>query len=151
MSLHSDIKNQIKEAMLGRDTIRLSVVRGLVASFTNELVAKSRKPTEELSDADVITVLKRLAKQRKDSVEQFRKGGREDLAKAEESELKILEEFLPMQMSEKEIRKIAEMVKMKLAIVDKSKMGQFIGAVMKETSGRADGTMVKSVVEKLFS
>jgi len=149
MTIVQKITNGIKTAMLAKDAVRLNTLRLVKAAFITEAIAL-KKP-DAISDEEAFTVIKRLAKQRKDSVEQFRKGGREDLAKAEESELKILEEFLPMQMSEKEIRKIAEMVKMKLAIVDKSKMGQFIGAVMKETSGRADGTMVKSVVEKLFS
>ena len=66
-------------------------------------------------------------------------------------ELKILESYLPAQMSEDEIRKIAEAVREKLGIIDKSKLGQFIGAVMRETKGRADGGMVKRIVESLFA
>ena|SRR3989338_3248337 len=149
MTIVQKITDGIKTAMLGKDAVRRNTLRLVKAAFVTEAIAL-KKP-DAISDEDAFTVIKRLAKQRKDSVEQFRKGGREDLAKAEESELEILEEFLPTQMSEDEIRKIAQAVKMRIGIVEKSKMGQLIGTVMKETSGRADGAMVKSAVEKLFS
>ena len=150
MSLHSDIKNQIKEAMLGRDTIRLSVVRGLVASFTNELVAKSRKPTEELSDEEAIGVIRRAVKQRKDSIEQFKAGNRNDLVEAESAELSILKKSLPQMMSKDEIKKIVEKNRYVMGISDKSKKGQIVGMLMKELKGKADGADVKEVVDELF-
>ena len=150
MSLHSDIKNQIKEAMLGRDTIRLSVVRGLVASFTNELVAKSRKPTEELSDEEAIGVIRRAVKQRKDSIEQFKAGNRNDLVEAESAELSILKKYLPQIMSKDEIKKIVEKNRYVMGISDKSKKGQIVGMLMKELKGKADGADVKEVVDELF-
>src|SRR3989344_3512280 len=90
MSLQNDIKGQIKEAMLAKDQVRLLVVRGLVAAFTNELVAKSRKPTEELSDEEALAVIRRSVKQRKDSIGQFKAGGRQDLVDAESAELSVL-------------------------------------------------------------
>ena len=89
--LHEQIKNEIKQAMMAKDQLKLSVVRGISAAFTNELVAKKRKPDEVLSDEDALAVITRQAKQRKDSIEQFRAGGREDLASKEEAELKIIE------------------------------------------------------------
>lgn len=150
MSLHTAIKGQIKEAMLKRETVRLGVVRGLVASFTNELVAKGRKPTEELSDEETLSVICRSVKQRKDSIEQFRKGGREDLALSEETELAILETYLPKMMSRDEIKKIAAAKKAALGIIDKSKLGQFVGILMKELKGKADGSDVKAVAEELL-
>src|SRR3989339_1651152 len=84
MSLHEQIKNEIKEAMKARDEIRLATVRSVSAAMTNELVAKRMKPDEMLSDEEVLAVIKRLVKQRQDSIEQFRAGNREDLASAEE-------------------------------------------------------------------
>ena len=137
-------------ALLSKDSVRLSVLRGLMASFTNELVATKRKPQEELPDEEVIAVIRRSVKQRKDSIDQFRKGGREDLAAAEESELKILETFLPRMMSKEEVKKKAIEVKERLGIADKSKIGQLIGATMKELKGMADGADVKEVMESLF-
>jgi len=148
--LHKQIKEGIKIALLSKDSIRLSVLRGLLAAFTNELVATKRKPQEELSDEEVIAVIKRTVKQRKDSIDQFRKGGREDLASSEESELKILETFLPKMMSKEDVKKKAIEVKEKLGITDKSKIGQLTGATMKELKGMADGTDVKEAVESLF-
>lgn len=148
--LQKQIKEQVKMALLSKDSVRLSVLRGLLASFTNELVATKRKPQDELSDEEVIAVIRKSVKQRKDSIDQFRKGGREDLATAEEAELQILEAYLPKMMSKDDIKKKALEVKEKLGITDKSKIGQLIGATMKELNGLADGTDVKEVVESLF-
>jgi uncharacterized protein YqeY len=151
MSLHKDIHAQIKTAMIAKDTVRLTVLRGLVSAFTNELVAKGKKPQDELADKDAITVIKRAVKQRKDSIDQFTKGGRSDLVTNEEAELKILETFLPQSMSKDDIKKIAEAKKIELGITDKAGMGKFMGAVMKELKGQADGNDVKEVVESLFN
>jgi len=151
MSIQQDIKNQIKEAMRAKNELRLSVVRGVLAALTNELVAQKRKPSEELGDDDALTVIKRLAKQRKDSIEQFRAGGREDLANREESELKILDNYLPTMMNREEIEKIAEIKKAELGLGDKSQAGQLMAAMMKELKGQADGADVKAVIDKLLS
>lgn len=148
--LYKQIKEGVKIALLSKDAVRLSVLRGLIASFTNELVATKRKPQDELSDSEVIAVIRRAVKQRKDSIDQFKKGGREELAQAEEDELKILETFLPKMMSKEDVKKKVEEVKTKLGITDKSKIGQLIGATMKELNGLADGTDVKEAAESLF-
>lgn len=136
--------------MLAKEAVRLTVLRGLLTAFTNELVATKRKPQDELSDVEIIAVIRRAVKQRKDSIDQFKKGGREDLAESEEAELKILETYLPKMMSKDEVKKKSEEIKAKLGIVDKSKIGQLIGATMKELNGLADGTDVKEAVESLF-
>jgi len=151
MTLHQKIKEQVKEAMLAKDTVRLMVVRGLSAAFVNELVAKKRKPTEELKDDEALAVIKRVVKQHKDSIEQFEKGGRKDLVKEEEAELKILETYLPKMLDEKEVKKIAEAVKNKMDFSNKSKIGIFVGAVMKECKGLADGSTVKKIAEELLT
>jgi len=148
--LHKQIKEGIKIAMLAKDTVRLTVLRGLLTAFTNELVATKRKPQEELSDEEIITVIRRAVKQRKDSIDQFRKGGREELASAEELELKILETFLPRMMGREDVKKKVVEMKEKLGIADKSKIGQLIGATMKELNGTADGADVKEAAESLF-
>jgi uncharacterized protein YqeY len=148
--LHEKIKEDIREATKRREELRMNVLRGVSAAFTNELVAKRRKPDESLSDEDALAVIARLAKQRKDSIEQFKKGGREDLAKQEEAELVILSDFLPAQMSRAEIETFAKKKKEELDIADKAKAGQFMGIVMKELKGKADGGVVKEVIESLF-
>ena len=101
--LHEQIKNKIKEAMLAKDVVLLETLRSMVASFTNELISKNRKPTEFLTDEEVLAVITRLSKQRKDSIEQYRKGNREDLVKEEEAQLTILETYLPKLMNKNEI------------------------------------------------
>ena len=137
-------------AMKARDTLRVLTLRGALAAFTNYLVEKGRKPTEEVSDEDALAVIRRGVKRRKDSIEQFRKGSREDLATKEEAEMKILESYLPAQMPREQVEAVAKQLKEKLGFSDKAKMGQFIGMVMKETKGAADASIVKSVVESLL-
>lgn len=147
-TMHQTIKNQIIDAMRAKDTLRLEVLRGLQALFSNELIAKKSSDVL-LDDESALALIKRSVKQRKDSIEQFEKGGRSDLAEKEKAELKILEAFLPATMSRDEIRKIVE-VKMKEAgTIDKAKLGQFIGMMMKELKGKADGADVKAVVEEM--
>ena len=133
--------------MLARDAVRLGVVRGLVAAFTNELVTKKRKPDEELSDEDVLSVISRQVKQRKDSIEQFEKGNRADLVDAEKAELLILEKYLPTQMSEEEIIAFVQ----SKPKPDVSIKNQFMGGIMKELKGKADGMLVKKAIDSLFS
>lgn len=150
MTLHEQIKGEIKEAMLAKDAVRLSVVRNIVAAFTNELVATKKMPQDLLDDENALKVIKRLVNQRKDSIAQFTAGNRPELAASEQAELAILEKYLPAQMSREEIRKVAIAKKEALGF-DKSKAGQLTGAIMKELAGKADGGDVKAVVDELFA
>jgi uncharacterized protein YqeY len=150
MLLHEQIKNNIKEAMKARDTVRLEVMRGLVTAFTNELVATGKTPQDFLSDEDVIKVITRASKQRKDSIEQFTKGNRMDLVEGEAAQLKIIEEFLPRLMEEKDIEEIVKVKISELAVKDPTKKGMFMASVMKDLKGKADGALVKEVVDRLF-
>ncbi|MCX6752087.1 MAG: GatB/YqeY domain-containing protein [Candidatus Nomurabacteria bacterium] len=150
MSLYEQVKNGIKEAMLAHDALRLKAFRAMSSAFTNELVAKNRKPQEMLTDAEAIAVITRLAKQRKDSIEQFKKGNREDLVKEEQAELTILETYLPKMMDKNEVIKIARAKKEELKITDATKKGMLMSALMKDLKGKADGALVKEVVESLF-
>ena len=150
MSIHAQIKDEVKKAMLARDALRTAVCRSISAAFTNELVAKSRKPQEELRDDEALAVIKRLVKQHKDSIDQFTKGGRQDLVAEEQAELRVLETFLPPSMPREEIERVAKAKKAELNITDKAKMGMLIGAISKELKGQADGAEIKTVVESLF-
>ena len=138
------------EAMKAKDTVRLNVVRGLISAFTNELVAKKRKPDEELSDDDALSVISRAVKQRKDSIEQFEKGGRQDLADAEKAELAILETYLPAQMSREEVEVYVKTKHAELGM-SKEQKGQFMGIIMKDLKGKVDGGVVKDVVDSLLN
>lgn len=150
MSLIEQINTELKEAMKSKDQDKLLVLRGLKSAFTNELVASGKTPQDEVADDIAMTVIKRSAKQRKDAAEQFKAGGREDLAEKEEAELKVLESYLPQMMSKEEIQKIAEAKKAEMGIEDKSQIGMFMGALMKDLNGQADGSDVKEVVNGLF-
>ena len=133
--MQNKIKNDIKEAMRARDALRLDTLRGLSIGATS------------LSDDEVIAVIRRATKQRRDSIEQFEKGGRKDLADKEKAELAILESYLPKLMNRDEIEKF---IKGKIAggmTLDKAKIGQFMGAIMKELKGKADGADVKQEIE----
>ena len=137
------------EAMKAKDAVRLSVIRGLLSSFTNEAVAKKRKPDEELSDEESLLVISRAVKQRKDSIEQFEKGGRTDLAEAEKSELVILETYMPAQMSRDEVMKFVSS-KLEGKTLDPNAKGKIMGEIMREMKGKADGTVVKEAIDSLF-
>lgn len=145
----AQIKADMVAAMKAREQLKLDTLRGAISAFTNELVAKGRKPTEALTDDEALTVLKRLGKQRKDSIDQFTKGNRPELAAKEAEELKIIEIYLPQMVSREEIEKVAR-AKMAEMQVDKAGMGKLMGAVLKEFAGRADGADVKDVVTSLF-
>ncbi len=148
--IQDEIKSKIKEAMVARDSVRLDVLRGMSAAFTNELVAKGRKPQDVLPDEEAMAVIMRLSKQRKDSIEQFTKGGREDLVAEEKAQLAIIETFLPTMMGEDEVTTLVKNKKAEMGIVDATQKGLFMSAVMKDLKGRADGSLVKKVVDSLF-
>lgn len=146
--MQEKIKANLKAAMMAKEADKVLVLRSISAAFTNELVSQGRPPQEPLSDDDCMKVIKRLAKQRKDSIEQFVAGGREDLAEGERKELAIIETLLPAQMSEADIE-AAVKAKLASAPIDAAKKGQFVGMMMKELGGNADGSLVKQVVDRL--
>jgi len=150
MTLHETLKASIPDALRAKDEVRLRTLRSLVTAMTNEVVAKKRKPDEFLTDDEAIAVLKRAANQRKDSIEQFTAGGREDLIAPEREELAVIETFLPAQMAREELETIARAKMNELGITEKKDIGRFMGAVMQEVKGRADGNDVKAVVEQLL-
>ena len=151
MSLHEKIKETLKAAMKEKNAPKLAAVRGLLAALTNEAVNLGHKPDEILPDPESLVVIKRAAKQRQDSIAQFSAGGRADLAASEQAELAFIETYLPTLMSRAEIKKIAAIKKQELGITNKSQTGKFIGALMKELGGRADGALVKTVAEELLN
>lgn len=148
--IHEQIKNGIKEAMMAKDAVRLEVMRGMSAAFMNESVAKGKKPNEMLSDEEVLAVITKLAKQRKDSIEQFKNGNREDLVAEEQAQLDILNTYLPEMMSREEILKVVQAKKEESGIIDVKEKGKFMAGVMQQLKGKADGSMVKEIVDSLF-
>ena len=151
MSIHETLKQSIPDALRAHDEVRLRTLRSLVTAMTNEVVAKKRKPDEFLVDEEAITVLKRASNQRKDSIGQFEKASRNDLAEPEKAELTIIESYLPSQMSREEIIPIAKAKMGELGISSKADAGKFTGALMKDLRGKADGGDVKAIVDRLLS
>jgi uncharacterized protein len=150
MSLHEDIRNSLKDAMKAKDTVKLRTVRSILTAFTNELVATGKTPQDMIDDEAGLAVIKRLAKQRKDSISQYEAASRNDLAEPEKEELVVLEGYLPTLMTQEQILPVAQAKKAELGVDDKAKMGILVGAIMKELAGKADGADVKAVVEGLF-
>ena len=149
--LHEQIKGGIKEAMMAKDALKLKAFRAMSAAFTYELGVKGKTPQDMLTDEEAIAVITKLAKQRKDSIDQFKKGGREDLVAEEEAELSILETYLPKMMDKSEVENIAKQKKDELGVTDASKKGVLMSALMKDLKGKADGMVVKEVVDSLFA
>jgi uncharacterized protein YqeY len=150
MTLHEQIRESLKDAMKARDAVRLRTIRSILTAFTNELVATGKTPQDVITDDAGMAVIKRLAKQRKDSIEQYEAAARTDLSEPEKEELVVLESYLPTLMTQEQIRPVAEAKKAELGVDDKSKVGILVGAIMKELGGKADGSDVKAVVESLF-
>ncbi len=151
MNIATDIREKMKQAMRDKDQAALDTYRGTLSAFTNELVAAGKTPQDEVTDDMALKVIQKIIKQRKDSIAQFEAGGRADLAADEKAQLSYLEVFQPAQMAEADIRAIAEIKKAELNVTDKTKTGILTGAVMKEVAGRADGQVVKQIVESLFN
>ena len=151
MTIHETIKTQIPEALKARDAVRLRTLRSLVTAMTNEVVAKKRMPSEFLTDEEALAVIKRSSNQRKDSIEQFTKGGRPELAVPEQEELTILESYLPAQLSAQDVDSLVVAKIAELAITDKSQFGKLMAVVMREIAGRADGDVVKDSIDKHLS
>lgn len=147
---HQELKEALKTAMKNKEAVKLSVIRGILSAATNEAVSKGKGPDATLSDDELLAVISRASKQRKDSIEQFEKGGRPELAASEKEELAIIETMLPAQMSRGEIEAAAKAKAAELGVTDKTKANQLMGALMKDLKGKADGNVVKDVIQGLF-
>ena len=144
MELREKIMADIKSAMVSKDTVKLNTLRFLNAQIKNKEI--DSRPTPITAD-DVMAVVKKLVKQRKESIEQFQAAGRTDLVDAETAELKVLEAYLPAQMSREQVEAVVTEV---IAAVG-AKTVKDMGAVMKETmartAGSADGKMISEVIK----
>lgn len=147
----TQLREDLKNAMRAKDQVKVDTLRGVLSAFTNELVAKGRKPTDELTADEMLAVMKRLGKQRKDSIEQFEKGGRPEMAEKEKVELGIIEAYLPQQASVEDIEKAAKEAIAEAGQVDAAAAGKLTGAVMKKLGGNADGAKIREVLQRLLA
>ncbi|MFA7170074.1 MAG: GatB/YqeY domain-containing protein [Candidatus Paceibacterota bacterium] len=144
MELEYKIKEDLKEAIKCGDNFTRDVLRFLTSDIKNEGI----RTREELDDKEVLAVVRKNIKSRKDSVEQFTKGGRADLAEKEKAELVVLEKYVPSEMSEDEIAAVVRRVLEKTDAEATKNFGLVMKEVMKEIDGRADGAVVGGIVKK---
>jgi uncharacterized protein YqeY len=145
--LKERIENDLRQAQKEKEKTTVSTLRMLNAAILNAEIAAMRK---KFQDEDVMTVIRQEVKKYKDSIEEYKKGEREDLVKKEEEELKILMKYLPAELSEEEIRKIVEEKVNELGASGPGDFGKVMGAVMKEIAGRAGGDKVGKIVKEML-
>lgn len=140
------IRAELTEAMKARDAVRTSTLRLLQAAFKNEQIEKGH----ELSDEEAVAVVRRAVKQRQDSIEQFGKGGRQDLVDKETAELAILKAYLPEQMSDLETEKLVQDVIAMVGADSKKDIGRVIKEIMTTHRGRVDGKRVQELANRFL-
>ena len=141
--LQADLKTAMKE----KDTFKRDVIR-FVMSAIKQIEVDERK---ELTDADIEAILVKQIKQRNDSIEQFRKGGREDLVEQNEKELDVLRNYLPEPMSEEEVRKVLEEIVAETGASGMKDMGKVMGAAKAKIGSRAEGRVINQIAKELLS
>ena len=144
------LQEDLKQSMLTKDELKKSVLRMLISALTYYEIQKGGAgytATEE----DVMSVLKKEIKQRRDSIEQFTAGNRPELAEKEQKELELLIAYLPAQMSEEEVRKLVKDAITQTNASTPQDMGKVMGALMPKTKGKADGSMVSAIVKEELS
>jgi uncharacterized protein YqeY len=148
MSLQERIQQEIKSAMLAKDAARLSTLRLLKSALG---YAQIEQKTDTLSDADVIVLVQKEIKKRREAVEQYTAGGRSELAEKEAREIVELEAFLPTPLSPQELEQLVRATITEVGASSKKEMGQVIKAVQAKAAGRADGKAISSVVGRLLA
>jgi uncharacterized protein YqeY len=147
MSLSDRLSQEIKSAMLARDADRLTPLRLLKSALG---YAQIERKAENLSDADVIAIIQKEIKKRRDSIDQFEKGGRPELAAKEKAEVAVLETFLPQPFSNEELEQLVRETIQEIGATTKKEMGAVIKAVQAKAAGRADGKTISALVGKLL-
>lgn len=147
MSLKQQIQQDMVAAMKAGDNIATGALRMVKAAVLKFEVSG---PKKEATDEEVLHIIGKEIKSRRDSIEQFRVGNREDLAIKEEAEVKILQKYLPSQLSEEELRPIIKETMAAVGVSSKSEKGKLMGALMPKVKGKADGGMVNKMVEEML-
>ena len=152
MSIRQHIVADLTAAMKAKDSVRLGVVRMLKSRIMEaEVEQRARKGQDyALEDQECVTVIAAYAKQRRDSIEAYRKGGKEDLAIKEEAELAIIQQYLPLPMSDDDVRRIVASTIAETGATSAKEMGAVMKAVMPRLKGGADGAVVNRIVRELL-
>jgi len=142
------LTEEMKDFLKNKDTEKVTLLRMILSAFQNESIAK-KKQDEGLNEEEELQILKREVKKRKDSIEQYINGGRQDLADKEKEELEFIQKYLPEEMGEEEVKKIVAEVIASMGEVAPSQFGQIMGQVMAKTKGQADGNLVSKIVREM--
>ena len=148
MGLREQLREDLKAAMRAQDVTRRGTIRMLEAAIKNAEIEKRGK---ELAEPDILAILQRQLKQRRDSIEQFERGGRRDLADIERAEIEVIQAYLPEQLSEDDIEAAAKRIIGRTGATGPGDRGKVMGPLMQELRGKADGSAVNSVVSRLLS
>lgn len=148
MALEQQIQKDIMEAMKAHDESRLNATRGIKSEI---LLAKTSGTEHEPSDADVLKIIQKLVKQRKESAELYTQGNRPELAEKELAEMKVMEAYLPKALSEDEVRNILKEVVAEVGATGPKDMGKVMGAATKKLAGQADGRLISTIVKELLA
>lgn len=148
MALEQQIQKDIMEAMKTHDTVRLNAVRAIKSEI---LLAKTSSTEHELEDSDVMKLIQKLVKQRKESAEMYVRAGRQELADNELAEAKFMESYLPKALSEDEVRNMLKQIIAEVGASSPKDMGKVMGAATKRLAGQADGRTISTIVKELLS
>lgn len=148
MRLLEQLNQDMKQAMKEKDKEKLSVIRMIKASLQNELINLGK---ENLSEDEEITILSRELKQRKDSLQEFKSAGRHDLVEKLDSEVNILQEYMPQQLTDDELEAIVQQAIQEVNATSKKDMGKVMSAIMPKVKGKADGAQINKLVQRQLS
>jgi len=151
MTIKERILDDLKEAMKKRQADRLMVLRSLKAKILEKEISERKDGESVLSDTQIVEVLMKAAKQRKESIDQFNQGDRSDLAEKEMMELSVIEAYLPAMMSEEEIRAEVQNRINQMGAATVADMGKVMGALMGQLKGKADGALISRIVKEELS
>lgn len=146
------VKSDLEQALKQKDMAKAGALRFLLSEIHNQQIAlRPKLQGKNLSDEDVIVVIRRESKRRQESIEAYRKGDREDLVRKEQQELEILRKYLPQEMPAEELEKIVKEMVNKVGANGPGDFGKVMGTVMEEVKGRADGKVVAEMVKKMLN
>jgi hypothetical protein len=148
MAIVDDVTSQMKDAMRAKDTLRLATLRSMRTAFLNEM---KKDGSDSVSDAVCETLLRKLEKQRKESIEAFSKGGREEMAEVERAELAVIQEFLPQLADEAQTRTWVAAAIAETGASEPKEMGKVMGALMKAHKADLDGNLAREIVQELLA
>lgn len=144
MSLRHQLTEDMKSAMRARDQIRLDTVRFVLSQVKNAEIDLKR----EMTDEEIIKLLKKEVKNRQEAIEQYRQGGRDEIVAEEEAKLEVITAYLPAEMSDEDLRKIVEK---HVALSEDKNFGKIIGSVMADVQGQADGGRVSQMIKQVLN